>query len=80
MLNHNLSSRNIRGLSQATPLNDHCLPKQMETNVAIHLDLEHLSESVPAEDVKAVLKEDDTLYLLGTGQWLQCYDTLKVNK
>ncbi len=52
----------------------------METKTELHLDLDHLADQVNEVNMKQLLKQDETVYLKGKGDWQRCYDVLSVIK
>ena len=62
----------IRGLTKKFPYEDPCIPKGLQDNITLNVDVENLNL-----DLKyASLKPSHVLYLQGTGDWQKCYETL----
>lgn len=68
----NCRSIKIKGLSTDDFLPDPCLPNGLKENWTIHLDLDRLKN----QDSKSMLQSDMQIFLIGTGQWDECYNVL----
>ena len=80
--------REILGLSPDKPIKDPCLPLGMMQNMTVSLDLERLTSkdilsfiniNLPLLDVDERNEHEllKLLYIMGTGKWQECFDTIK---
>jgi len=61
----------VQGLDTDHRIKDPCLPLGMKHNVTLTLDLETLD--IEQEGAKSTLKEQQDVFLYGTGDWEACY-------
>jgi Golgi nucleoside diphosphatase len=63
------TGKKIRGLVKTNYIGDPCLPIGFKQDLTVHIDLEHLINT----DAKNSLKEEQPLFLVGSGNWDSCY-------
>lgn len=65
----------IAGFDKESRVLDPCLPKDHKEETKVQFSVEKMNAS---DAVKAQLRDRDTIFLTGTGDWNKCFSSIKI--